>query len=311
MEISKNEFKCVNCGAILNKGIILCPYCKTSYPLKKKKAEAERPQERPVERPVELLPEHPVKRPVEHPVERPKKVPYRIGKIGDVESSTSRNTIFLGILIARIITGFLVFSDIQLQYFRAVFSCAFLILVPGLLIMLMLKIRKTNIWEYLIYTIGLSLAFLMFGGLFVNLVFPVLSILGATTLNNGGSNYLTMIMIGGIVVYFFFLILFRKKLNHNVYPWGILMTSISLLLSYSLRSWHLTGGDISLEYYVFQLTKSLSHWSSFQFNDPYNTCLSITVLPTVLSNFLNISDEYIYKVIFPIIFSFSVVGLYF
>ena len=91
MEISKNEFKCVNCGAILNKGIILCPYCKTSYPLKKKKVEAERQ--------VKLPPERPVKRPVEQRVERPKKVPYRIGKIGDVESSTSRNTIFLGILI--------------------------------------------------------------------------------------------------------------------------------------------------------------------------------------------------------------------
>src|SRR4030042_5302245 len=307
MEISKNEFKCVNCGAILNKGIILCPYCKTSYPLKKKKAEAERPVKRPVERPVELLPEHPVERLIERPVERPKKVPYSIGKIGEVESYASRNTIFLGILIARIITGFLIVSDIQLHYFRVVFSCAFLILVPGLLIMLMLKIRKISIWEYLIYTIGLSLAFLMFGGLLVNLVwpligidkpltliplfisfdiflfvfwiiayrrnkdisfgiklpklnlsdkiffivpmvFPVLSILGATTLNNDGPNYLTMIMIGGIVVYFFFLILFSKNLNNNVYPWGILMVSISLLLSYSLRSWHLTGGDISLEY---------------------------------------------------------------
>ncbi|MBE3128779.1 MAG: DUF2206 domain-containing protein [Actinobacteria bacterium] len=344
MKISKNEYKCVNCGAILNKGIILCPYCKTSYPFKKKKIAAV------------------------HPAPRPKKVPYRIGKISEIKKS-SRNAIFFGILIARIITGFLVFSDIQLHYFRAVFSCAFLILIPGLLIMLMLKIRKTGIWEYLIYTIGLSIAFLMFGGLFVNLVlpsvgideplsliplfisfdifllifwiiaykrnkdisieikltkldlsdkiffivpvvFPLLSILGATTLNNSGPNYLTMIMLGGIVIYFFFLVLFRKKLNQNIYPWGILMISISLLLSFSLRSWHLTGGDISLEYYVFQLTKSLSHWSSFQFNDPYNTCLSITILPTVLSNFLNISGEYIYKVIFPVIFSFSVIGLY-
>ena len=144
----------------------------------------------------------------------------------------------------------------------------------------------------------------------VPVIFPLLSILGATTLNNGGPNYLTMVMFGGIVVYFFFLVLFRKKLNQNIYPWAILMISISLLLSNSLRSWHITGGDISLEYYVFQLTKSLSHWSSFQFNDPYNTCLSITILPTVLSNFLNISDEYIYKAIFPIIFSFSVISLY-
>jgi len=357
IKISKYEFKCVNCGAILNKGIILCPYCKTSYPSKKKKVVAALPTKRPT------------KRPAVRPAARPKKVPYRIGKISEITKSSSKNAIFFGILIARIITGFLIFSDIQLHYFRAVFSCAFLILIPGLLIMLMLKIRKTGIWEYLIYTIGLSLAFLMFGGLFVNLVlpligidkpltliplfisfdiflfvfwiiayrrnkdisfeiklpklnlsdkiffivpvvFPLLSILGATTLNNGGPNYLTMVMIGGIVVYFLFLVLFRKKLNQNVYPLGNLMISISLLLSFSLRSWHLTGGDISLEYYVFQLTKSLSHWSSFQFNDPYNTCLSITILPTVLSNFLNISDEYIYKVIFPVIFSFSVIGLY-
>ncbi len=397
MNISKSEFKCVNCGAILNKGIILCPYCKTSYPLKKKKVEAERPPERPgkhpvkqpverrvkippeplikppVEHKVKSLPERPIKRPIkrptEVPAERSKKVPYSIGKIGEIENSASRNTIFLGILIARIIMGFLIFSDIQLHYLRAVFSSGFLILIPGLLIMLMLKIRKISGWEYLIYTIGLSVAFLIFGGLFVNLVFPligidrpltliplfasfdvflfvswivacrrnkdvsfeiklpelnltdkvfsiipvvfpVLSTLGAITLNNDGSNYLTMIMIGGIVVYFFFLILFRKKLNHNVYPWGILMISIALLLCNSLRSWHLTGGDISLEYYVFQLTKSMSHWSPSQFVDPYNTCLSITILPTVLSNFLNIGGEYIYKVIFPVIFSFSVIGLY-
>lgn len=361
MKTRKNEFKCVNCGVILNKGIILCPYCKTRYPLEKKKAEILHPVKRPEARPLKL--------PVERPVVHPKKTPYRVGKVSEIKSSVPGNTIFLGILVTRVITGFLIFSNIQFYYLRVVFSCAFLILIPGLLIMLMLKIRKISVWEYLIYTIGLSLALLMFGGLFVNLVFPLvgvneplalipmliafdiffiiswiiayrrnkeiffeiklpklsisnkfffiipvvfplLSIMGATTLNNGGPNYLTMAMIGGIVVYFFFLIFFRKKLNNNVYPWGILMISIALLLSYSLRSWHLTGGDISLEYYVFQLTKSLSHWSSFQFNDPYNTCLSITILPTVLSNFLNISDEYIYKVIFPLIFSFSVIGLY-
>lgn len=340
MKISKSEYKCVNCGAILNKDIILCPYCKTSCPSNKKKV-----------------------------VAGSKKESYGNSKTNEIIRSSSKNIIFFGILITRIITGLLIFSDIQFHYFRAILSCAFLTLIPGLLIMLMLKIRKIGIWEYLIYTIGLSIAFLMFGGLFVNLVlpsvgideplsliplfisfdifllifwiiaykrnkeisieiklpkldwsdkiffiapvvFPLLSILGVTTLNNGGPNYLTMAMLGGIVVYFFFLVLFRKKLNQNIYPWGILMTSISLLLSYSLRSWHLTGGDISLEYYVFQLTKSLSHWSSFQFNNPYNTCLSITILPTILSNFLDISDEYIYKTIFPIIFSFSVISLY-
>ncbi|MCJ7666241.1 MAG: hypothetical protein MUO59_05840, partial [Actinobacteria bacterium] len=281
IKISKYESECFNCGAILNKDIILCPYCKTSYPTNKKGA-----------------------------VTRSRKEHYDNVKTNELIRLYSKNIIFFGILITRIITGLLIFSDIQFPYFRAILSCAFLILIPGLLIMLMLKIRKIGIWEYLIYTIGLSIAFLMFGGGFVNLimplvgidrplsliplfisfdilllifwiiaykrnketsiviklpemdlsdkilfiapvVFPLLSVLGATTLNNGGTNYLTMAMFGGIVVYFFFLVLFRKKLNRNIYPWAILMISISLLFSNSLRSWHLTGGDISLEYYVF------------------------------------------------------------
>lgn len=233
----------------------------------------------------------------------------------------------------------------------------------------MLKIKLTGFWEYLVYTVGLSIAFLMFGGLFINLVlplvgidnplstmpllisfnifllifwiiaykrnkdfsleiklpnlnwlnkifiitamiFPILSILGATTLNNGGPNYLTMIMLGGIVIYVFLLVLIRKKLTENIYPWAIVMMGIALLFSFSLRSWHLTGGDISLEYYVFQLAKLQSHWNFFQFRDPYNSCLSITILPTILSNFSNISGEYIYKAIYPVIYSFSIISLY-
>jgi uncharacterized membrane protein len=233
----------------------------------------------------------------------------------------------------------------------------------------MLKIREINPWKYLVYTIGLSIAFLMFGGLFVNLIlpliginkplslmpllisfdifllifwiiaykrnkdisfeirpvnldwlnkiffitpaiFPLLSILGAITLNNNGPNYLTMIMLVGLIVYIFLLVLFRKKLNENIYPWGIIIISISLLFSFSLRSWHLPGTDPSIEFYVFQLTKSLSHWNFLQFNNPYNNCLSITILPTILSNFSNISGEYVYKAIFPIIYSFSIINLY-
>ncbi len=340
IKINKNEYRCKDCGAVLNKGIILCPYCKTRYSLNDKKVTAR----------------------------------FQRGPTGGIETfeitkSYSKNLLFFGIILIRIITGLLIFSDIQFHYFRAVFSSAFLMLIPGLLIMLILKIRKISIWEYLIYTVGISIAFLMFGGLLINLVlplfgigkplsleflfigidifliifwiiaykqnkeilieiklpkldwsekiffivpvvFPFLSIFGATTLNNGGPNYLFISMLVGIVIYCFLLVLFRKKLNQNIFPWAILMMSIALLLSNSLRSWHVTGGDISLEYYVFQLTKSLSYWSSSQFNDPYNTCLSITILPTILSNFLNTSDEYIYKAIFPVIFSFSAISLY-
>ena len=216
----------------------------------------------------------------------------------------TKNKIFFKILIFGLIVNLLVILDIQYLYLRAIFSFIFLITVPGLLIMLMLKIREIGFWEYLVYTIGLSIAFLMFGGLFINwtlplvgidkplslvplfvsfnifllifwliafkrnkeislkikllkldglnklfftipIIFPILGIFGTNILNNQGPNYLTLIMLGGIAVYVFFIVLFRKKLNENIYPWSILMMSISLLLMYSLRSWHIIGWDIN------------------------------------------------------------------
>ncbi|HUS49128.1 MAG TPA: hypothetical protein VMZ91_03130, partial [Candidatus Paceibacterota bacterium] len=276
----------------------------------------------------------------------------------------TKNKFFYGILIYGLFINLLVFFDIQFLYLRAIFSFIFLITIPGLLIMLMFKIREINSWEYLVYTIGLSVAFLMFGGLFINWVlplvgidkplslvpllisfnvlllifwvitykrnkeilleikppkldrlnklfftiptiFPILSIFGVSILNNQGPNYLTLIMLGGIAIYVFFIVLFRKKLNENIYHWAILMMSISLLLMYSLRSWYISGGDIHQEYQMFQLTKENFHWSMSNFpRNAYNACLSITILPTILSSFLNINDEYIFKLVFQIVFSF-------
>ena len=71
----------------------------------------------------------------------------------------TKNKIIFGILIFGLIVNLLVFFDIQYLYLRAIFSFIFLITIPGLLIMLMLKIREIGFWEYLVYIIGLSVAF--------------------------------------------------------------------------------------------------------------------------------------------------------
>src|SRR5665648_80124 len=281
----------------------------------------------------------------------------------------TRNKIFSGILIFWLITTILVLFDIQYFYLRAIFSFIFLITIPGLLIMLMLRIRKIGFWEYLVYTIGLSIAFLMFGGLFINyalplvginrplslipllisfnifliifwliaykrnkkisieiklpkldwlnkiffvtpVIFPLLSILGAIILNNQGSNYVTMFMLGGIAAYVFTIVLFRKKLNHNIYPWAILMLSISLLMTGWLRGLYVSGVDINKEYHIFQLVKANQQWNISLFPDAYNTCLSVSLLPTILSSFLRINDQYIFKIIIPLIYSITPVGVY-
>jgi uncharacterized membrane protein len=45
----------------------------------------------------------------------------------------------------------------------------------------------------------------------------------------------------------------------------------------SLRSWYISGFDISNEYEVFKITKEKMLWSMSNFNDTYNACLSITM----------------------------------
>ncbi|MBU1130206.1 DUF2206 domain-containing protein [Patescibacteria group bacterium] len=282
----------------------------------------------------------------------------------------TRNKIFFGIFTFGLITNLLVYFNIQNFYLRAIFSFIFLITIPGLLIMLMLKIKKIGPWEYLVYTLGLSIAFLMFTGLAVNwilpwlhitdkplsltsllinfdalllifgiiayvqnkdfsskikfpkldwlnklflitpIIFTILSILGAITLNNGGPNYLTVTMLGGIAIYVLFAVLFRNKLNNNIYPWAIWIMSVSLLLMYSLRSWHILGWDINQEYLVFNLANNTKHWDVNALNNAYNLCLSITILPTIFTSFLNLNNEYIYKLIFPVIFSIVPLTIY-
>ena len=279
------------------------------------------------------------------------------------------NAIFTGILLLILLFNLISILG-QSSILANVFVFLFLLGIPGLLLMLILKIRNIGVWEYFVYTIGLSVAFLMFAGLAVNWLLPwmhitekplsllpllasfdiiflilglvafarnrdisleikfpkldwlnifffampvillTMSILGAVRLNNGGSNTLTLIMFGETVAYFFLAFLFRDKLNANVFPWAILWIGLSLLLANSLRSWHLVGWDISQEYRVFQLTSSAGHWAFSNFQDAYNSCLSLTILPSIFSSFLKIDPEYIFKLIVPLIFSTLPVGIF-
>jgi len=281
----------------------------------------------------------------------------------------TKNNIFLGILISVLIVNALVLININQFYLRTVITYIFLITIPGLLLMLIFKIKETNPWEYLIYVIGLSISFIFFISLLINWIlpligiskplstipllisfdifllvfcfvayirnkvvyfkilplklsklniifivilmfFPVLSVLGAITLNNSGPNITTMIVLAGIAIYVLIVILHRDKLNKNIYPLSILIISISLLLAVSLRSQYISGWDIFQEYYVFQLTKESFTWSMSNYQDAYNACLSITILPTVFSSFLKINDHYIFKLLFQILGGFIPVGIF-
>ncbi len=93
------------------------------------------------------------------------------------------------------------------------------------------------------------------------------------------------------------------------------MIAITLLFQYSLISNYVQGADIKVEYYVSTLTQSSGFWNStasftnLVYGRFYNM-LSITVLPTIYSNILNMDITWVFKIVYPLIFALVPLALY-
>lgn len=141
------------------------------------------------------------------------------------------------------------------------------------------------------------------------LMLPLLSVNGVTMMNVFGNNSILMLMLILIAAQVSIITLLSKSIPDSVYPLAILMISISTLFMLSLRSSHILGQDLHAEFYFFQLTKSRSYWAS-SIPNVYNAHLSITILPTVFVLVSGMNDEYIFKVVYPLIFSLVPVIMY-
>ena len=147
-----------------------------------------------------------------------------------------------------------------------------------------------------------------FGFLSVLTILPILAVGGAIRLNNGASDVLTMILFAMIPVVFMLLI-WRKNVKH-LYPYAVFMFALSVLLTTSLRGWGITGHDIQHEFSVFQIALKNAFWDTKYIDGPYNACLSITILPVVISKITAISSAYIYKAVYQLIFAFGIIPIY-
>jgi uncharacterized membrane protein len=139
---------------------------------------------------------------------------------------------------------------------------------------------------------------------------PLLSILGVMQLNLANNNIIVIALIIIISIILVAFIPLIRKIRPGIYPFVLISIALSVLLLFSLRSGHIIGFDINEEFEVFRLTLINSHWSMDNLNHAYNACLSITILPTVINVFIQINPEYIYKLIFPLIFCISPVLVY-
>jgi len=259
--------------------------------------------------------------------------------------------------------GFLGFDVIGL---RQITGFIFLTFVPGILILRILKIHNVGIIESLLYSVGLSLAFIMFAGLAANFALPVigisrpisvlpimatlliftlilmpiayqrdkgfsastptrlseiispstlflilvllLAIFGALMVNFYQNNILLLILIvvvAGVVG----LAVFGRFIDHKVYAVVIAVIALCLLYQTTLISPLLTGFDIHLEYYFEQLVVENGYWDAM-LPHGYNFALSITMLAPIYSLILDIDGAWIFKVIYPFIFSLVPLALF-
>ena len=136
------------------------------------------------------------------------------------------------------------------------------------------------------------------------------AVIGAVRINNGASGVVTLAMLVTAGCVFTLLLAKREQLNPGTITAAIYFVGLAMLLMTSLRGWYTTGHDIQREFRVFQLTKGHDHWDISEFQDAYNACLSITILPTMLWQVTRVSDPYIYKVFFQLLFALCPVFVY-
>jgi uncharacterized membrane protein len=128
----------------------------------------------------------------------------------------------------------------------------------------------------------------------VPIIFPLLSLLGVTQLNNGGSSFFAITTLCAIILYEIFFFAKQEK-SEAQYLINIFCVSLALVLSFSMRSNHIIGFDINQEYQVFSAVVKNGIWHPHLFRSTYNACLSITILPTVVKSLVQLSNEYVFK----------------
>ena len=284
-------------------------------------------------------------------------------KMNDWEISKFVNVVF-AIQIAVLGVLGLEMVNVHIPILRELITSIYLLFIPGVLILRVLKIHNTSNIETIVYSVGLSIASLMFIGFFMNILLPLfgiskpislfylivtiilftmilsilsymmdngysnqnnisisllppkmgfiylipfLAILGTYSVNFYHDNVILMVMI--FLIALTVILVAFDKIPQKQYPVVIFVISISLLLHTSLISQYLWGWDVYHEYYLANLVVTNSIWD-LTISDNTNAMLSIVMLAPILSKVTNIDLIWVFKIIYPFIFSLVPIGLY-
>lgn len=278
-------------------------------------------------------------------------------------------TDIMGLLLIIFIWAMLSISDLiglGIPLIKSFFGFILVTIVPGIIILRIIKVKPLNNFKLMLYSVGLSLAFVSMLGIFINYIYPSIGIknpLSTPTINltfifsitllwiisyiqnrnsfyeinidikpylsNSGIFLLILPLISVIGTYLInyydkntilliFLILISlvpilivfNKIPKKLYPLCILATSISLLFYTSLISQYIWGWDVNTEYYFAKIAIQNGYWN-YSLPYQYNSIPMLTILSSFYYSFLNLNLIWIFKIIFPILFSLVPLGIYY
>jgi uncharacterized membrane protein len=298
-----------------------------------------------------------------------------MNKLEDVylkKSSTvlSKLPSFVAIILLIQVTLYISFF-FNIPIVRQVIGFVYLTFVPGFVIMKLLKQDNLGLVETILFSVGLSVAFVMLTGLALNelgfivgikqpldpsllvLVFsgivllgtlacyfrgakdlhlfrltkgtiirlfvlfllPILSVVGTYFANVTGKTSILILDLLAILVLFIIMVFSKRLFTPNFHLIIVFIIAITLLSQYSLISNYVQGFDIKVEYYVATLTNNSGFWnSSASFADiglgRFYSMLSVTLLPKIFSNIIDMDITWVFKIVYPLIFSIVPMALY-
>lgn len=140
------------------------------------------------------------------------------------------------------------------------------------------------------------------------LLLPFISIFGTYFVNfyDNNSLLLTLLLIVTIAPV---VIISHRRFSRELYPLAIFIFAISLLYHWSLISMQLWGNDTQIEYYFFNLVVLNSWWDS-TIPRGINAMIGVVLLAPIYSIISGTNLTWVFKIIYPFIFSLVPVGLF-
>ncbi len=130
----------------------------------------------------------------------------------------------------------------------------------------------------------------------------VLAVVGAIRLNNGAGGSVALLSLA-LAVSAVLALLVRGRATTTADLWCLFLVALGLLLATSLRGWTITGHDIQSEYLAFRLTDEAGRWDMRAWHNAYNACLSLTVLPTMVSQATGLPGVVVFKLLMQVPFA--------